>query len=161
MSERIKNLFRDLGIRYDVIDAVLSSEINDISDMHLRATELNNWLDKDELVEMLTAFNRVSTLAQKAVSSDVNEQLLTEDAEINLYKEFNNIKVKVKELLNDKKYSEALDSFASLRPSIDAMFDSVMVMDKDEAIKNNRLGLLKQIYDTMLSICDLSKIVYK
>ena len=160
-KERIKNLFRDLGIRYDVIDAVLSSEINDISDMHLRATELNNWLDKDELVEMLTAFNRVSTLAQKAVSSDVNEQLLTEDAEINLYKEFNNIKVKVKELLNDKKYSEALDSFASLRPSIDAMFDSVMVMDKDEAIKNNRLGLLKQIYDTMLSICDLSKIVYK
>ena len=101
-KERIKNLFRDLGIRYDVIDAVLSSEINDISDMHLRATELNNWLDKDELVEMLTAFNRVSTLAQKAVSSDVNEQLLTEDAEINLYKEFNNIKVKVKELLNDK-----------------------------------------------------------
>ena len=41
------------------------------------------------------------------------------------------------------------------------MFDSVMVMDKDEAIKNNRLGLLKQIYDTMLCICDLSKIVYK
>ena len=52
-KERIKNLFRDLGIRYDVIDAVLSSEINDISDMHLRATELNNWLDKDELVENL------------------------------------------------------------------------------------------------------------
>ena len=68
---------------------------------------------------------------------------------------------KVEELLKDKKYSEALDAFASLRPSIDAMFDSVMIMDKDEDIKNNRLGLLKQIYDTMLSICDLSKIVYK
>ena len=160
-KERIKNLFRDLGIRYDVIEAVLSSEINDISDMYLRANELNNWLNKDELVEMLTAFNRVSTLAQKAISNDVNEELLKEEAEINLYKEFNNTKVKVEELLKDKKYSEALDSFASLRPSIDSMFDSVMVMDKDEAIKNNRLGLLKQIYDTMLSICDLSKIVYK
>ena len=34
-------------------------------------------------------------------------------------------------------------------------------MDKDEAVKENRLGLLKQIYDTMLTICDLSKIVYK
>ncbi len=33
--------------------------------MHMRALELNNWLEKDELVEMLTAFNRVSTLAQK------------------------------------------------------------------------------------------------
>ena len=36
-----------------------------------------------------------------------------------------------------------------------------MIMDKDEAVKENRLGLLKQIYDTMLTICDLSKIVYK
>ncbi len=160
-KERIKNLFRDLGIRYDVIDAVLSSKLNDISDMHLRAVELNNWLDKDELVEMLTAFNRVSTLAQKSESDKVNKDLLKEEAEINLYKEFTNTKEKVNDLLNDKKYSEALDAFASLRPSIDAMFDSVMIMDKDEAIKNNRLGLLKQIYDTMLSICDLSKIVYK
>ena len=160
-KERIKNLFRDLGIRYDVIDAVLSSNINDISDMHLRATELNNWLDKDELVEMLTAFNRVSTLAQKSESSKVDKDLLKEEAEINLYNEFKNTKEKVNTLLKDKKYSEALDSFASLRQSIDNMFDSVMIMDKDESIKNNRLGLLKQIYDTMLSICDLSKIVYK
>ena len=95
------------------------------------------------------------------VEVKIDEELLKEEAEINLYKEFNNTKEKVKELLSDKKYSEALDCFASLRPSIDNMFDSVMVMDKDEAIKNNRLGLLKQIYDTMLSICDLSKIVYK
>ena len=160
-KERIKNLFRELGIRYDVIDAVLSSQVNDISDMNVRAIELNNWLQKDELVEMLTAFNRVSTLAQKAVCSDVCEDLLKEDAEVKLYNEFKNIKENVKELLNEKKYSESLDCFASLRPSIDAMFDSVMVMDKDESIKNNRLGLLKQIYDTMLSICDLSKIVYK
>ena len=160
-KERIKNLFRDLGIRYDVIDAVLSSKLNDISDMHLRAVELNNWLDKDELVEMLTAFNRVSTLAQKSESDKVNKDLLKEEAETNLYKAFTNTKEKVNELLNDKKYSEALDAFASLRPSIDAMFDSVMIMDKDEDIKNNSLGLLKQIYDTMLSICDLSKIVYK
>ena len=160
-KERIKNLFRELGIRYDVIDAVLSSYIDDISDMHARALELNNWLQKDELVEMLTAFNRVSTLAQKAVCSTVDQALLKEEAEIKLYNEFNNTQEKVKELLNEKKYSESLDCFASLRPSIDAMFDSVMVMDKDEAIKNNRLGLLKQIYDTMLSICDLSKIVYK
>ena len=113
-KERIKNLFRGLGIRYDVIDAVLSSKLNDISDMHLRAVELNNWLDKDELVEMLTAFNRVSTLAQKSESDKVNKDLLKEEAEINLYKEFTNTKEKVNELLNGKKYSEALDAFASL-----------------------------------------------
>ena len=160
-NERIKNLFRELGIRYDVIDAVLSANIDNVNDMYIRAEELNNWLQKDELVEMLTAFNRVSTLAQKANSSEVKEELLVEDAEKVLYNEFKNVKESVKSLLSEKKYSESLDAFASLRPSIDNMFNSVMVMDKDETIKNNRLGLLKQIYDTMLSICDLSKIVYK
>lgn len=160
-KERIKNLFRELGIRYDVIDAILNSDIQNISDMHARALELNRWLEKDELVEMLTAFNRVSTLAQKAESNEVKEELLKEDAEIKLYNEFKATKEKVEELLKEKNYSEALDAFASLRPVIDNLFDSVMVMDKDEAIKNNRLALLRQVYDTMLKICDLSKIVYK
>ena len=159
--ERVKNLFKDLGIRYDVIDAVLTNNLDDISDIHTRALELNRWLQKDELVEMLTAFNRVSTLAEKATSNIVKEELLKEDAEIKLYNSFKEIKANVESLLKDKKYNEALDAFATLRPLVDNLFDNVMIMDKDEAIKENRLGLLKQIYSTMLTICDLSKIVYK
>ena len=158
---RVKNLFKDLGIRYDVIDAVLNNNLNDISDIHTRALELNRWLQKDELVEMLTAFNRVSTLAQKATIDIVKEELLKEDAEIKLYNGFKEIKLNVESLLVDKKYNEALDAFATLRPLVDNLFDNVMVMDKDESVKENRLGLLKQIYSTMLTICDLSKIVYK
>ena len=159
--ERVKNLFKDLGIRYDVIDAVLNNNLDDISDIHTRALELNRWLQKDELVEMLTAFNRVATLAEKATTDIVKEDLLKEDAEIKLYNGFKEIKSNVESLLLDKKYNEALDAFATLRPLVDNLFDNVMVMDKDEAIKENRLGLLKQIYSTMLTICDLSKIVYK
>ena len=159
--ERVKNLFKDLGIRYDVIDAVLNNNLDDISDIHTRALELNRWLQKDELVEMLTAFNRVSTLAEKATTDIVKEDLLKEDAEIKLYNGFKEIKSNVESLLLDKKYNEALDAFATLRPLVDNLFDNVMVMDKDEAIKENRLALLKQIYSTMLTICDLSKIVYK
>ena len=159
--ERVKNLFKDLGISYDVIDAVLNNNLDDISDIHTRALELNRWLQKDELVEMLTAFNRVATLAEKATTDIVKEDLLKEDAEIKLYNGFKEIKSNVESLLLDKKYNEALDAFATLRPLVDNLFDNVMVMDKDEAIKENRLALLKQIYSTMLTICDLSKIVYK
>ena len=159
--ERVKNLFKDLGIRYDVIDAVLNNNLDDISDIHTRALELNRWLQKDELVEMLTAFNRVATLAEKATTDIVKEDLVKEDAEIKLYNGFKEIKSNVESLLLDKKYNEALDAFATLRPLVDNLFDNVMVMDKDEAIKENRLALLKQIYSTMLTICDLSKIVYK
>lgn len=160
-KDRIKNLFRDLGIRYDVIDAILSSNIDDIADMYARAKALNSWIDKGELVEMLTAFNRVATLAEKAETNEVNINLMREEAEFNLYQQFQEISSNVEHLLANKEYTKALDAFASLRPAIDNMFDSVMIMDKDEAIKNNRLAILKQIYDIMLNICDLSKIVYK
>ena len=159
--ERIKNLFKDLGIRYDVIDAVLSSNLNSISDIHTRAVELNKWLQKEELVEMLTAFNRVSTLAEKAETDIVDEALLKEDAEVKLNAGFKEIKAQVEGFLANKEYNKALDAFASIKPLVDNLFDNVMIMDKDEAVKANRLGLLKQIYDTMLTICDLSKIVYK
>ena len=133
--ERVKNLFKDLGIRYDVIDAVLNNNLDDISDIHTRALELNRWLQKDELVEMLTAFNRVSTLAEKVTTDIVKKDLLKEDAEIKLYNGFKEIKSNVESLLLDKKYNEALDAFATLRPLVDNLFDNVMVMDKDEAIK--------------------------
>ncbi|MFI3209761.1 MAG: glycine--tRNA ligase subunit beta [Peptostreptococcaceae bacterium] len=160
-NDRIKNLFKDLGIRYDVVDAVLSSNIEDISDMKNRADELNEWIKKDELVEMLTAFNRVATLAEKAVSTNVNENLLSETSEKELFENFKNVETKVSELVANKEYAKALDAFTTLRPSIDNFFENVMVMDKDEEVKNNRLNLLNSIYNNMLIICDLSKIVYK
>lgn len=160
-NDRIKNLFKDLGIRYDVVDAVLSSNIEDISDMKNRADELNEWIKKDELVEMLTAFNRVATLAEKAVSTNVNENLLSETSEKELFENFKNVETKVSELVANKEYAKALDAFATLKPSIDNFFENVMVMDKDEEVKNNRLNLLNSIYNNMLIICDLSKIVYK
>ena len=160
-SERIKNMFRDLGIRYDVVEAILNADINDISDMHQRALELNEWINKDELVEMLTAFNRVSTLAEKAEGTCVDKALLKEEPEKALYEEFFAVKEKVEKELEAKAYGNALDAFATLRPAVDNMFDNVMVMDKDEALKNNRLNMLKNISDTMLTICDLNKIEYK
>ncbi|MDR1774133.1 MAG: glycine--tRNA ligase subunit beta, partial [Clostridioides sp.] len=160
-KDRISVQFKDNGIRYDIVDAVVNSKGNSIYDLYLRALALNEWLKSDGMVEALTAFNRVSTLAQKSKSDIVDEYLLKEEEEKKLFESFKGTKVEIVELLQNKKYSEAIDVFASLKSDIDNLFDNVMIMDKDEAIKNNRLGLLKQIYDTMLGICDLSKVVYK
>ncbi len=160
-NQRIKNLFNEMGIRYDVIDAVLSGKIEDISDMYVRAKELNSWIEKDEIVEILTAFNRVSSLAEKASLKEVKEDYFEVEAEKILYKQFLEVKNNVTLMIGKEKYAKALDAFISLKKPIDTLFDSVMIMDENEHIKNNRLALLRQISDTMLSICDLSKIVYK
>ncbi|MDR0879282.1 MAG: glycine--tRNA ligase subunit beta [Clostridioides sp.] len=159
--DRIRVQFKEMGLRYDVVDAVISSDVNSIYDLYLRGVALNAWLDRDELIAMLTAFNRVSTLAEKAKSNLVDEYLLKEDAEIKLNNAFKDVKTKVANHLAHKEYAEALEIFAGLRPVVDEMFENVMVMDKDEVVKNNRLALIREIYETMLTICDLSKIVYK
>lgn len=157
---RVKNMFSDMGIRYDIIDAVIGTKTDDIYDMKIRANKLNEWLNKEGLNEILVLFNRVATLAEKATASEVMRDLLTED-EIGLYDSYNNIEEKVLSFINKKEYDKALDLLTTLKEPIDNFFEKVMVMVEDEKLKENRLGLLKKIYDTMLLVCDLSKVVNK
>lgn len=158
---RIKNMFIDMGIRYDIVDAVLGTGIDDVYDLRIRADKLNNWIKKDNFEQMLFAFNRISNLAEKAVSKDVKRDLFTDEEEIQLFEKFNSIEDNVKNFLRKKEYDKALEQLSVLREPIDDFFDHTMVMVEDEKIRNNRLGLIKRISDTMLTICDLSKIVYK
>ncbi len=157
---RIRNMFIEMGVRYDIVDAVLAADIDDIYEMKIRANKLNEWLKKEGLFEILAAFNRVANLAEKANSDEVQRDLLTED-EIDLYDSYNNIEEKINNSIIKKEYDKALDHLTVLREPIDNFFDKVMVMVDDEKLRNNRLGLLKKIYDTMLQICDLSKIANK
>ena len=160
-NERTKNMFKDMGIRYDVIDAVLAKEEKNILDLYTRAEAINKWIDRESLTDMLVAFNRVSTLAEKAQSSEVNTDLFEDDSEKNLYDEFVVVDKEIAKLMSEKEYTKSLDKFATLKNSIDKFFESVMVMDDREDVRNNRLALLENIYKSMLQICDLSKIVYK
>lgn len=158
---RIKNMLIEMGIRYDVVDSVLNIDNDDITDLLIRAQELNKWINKEELSDILSAFNRVENLSQKTENDSVKRELLEADEEIELYRVFNDIEEKVHSLIKDKEYDQALDQMISLREPIDMFFDNVMVMVDDEDVKNNRLGLIKKISNTMMMICDLSKIVSK
>lgn len=158
---RIRNMFIDMGIRYDIVDAVLASNIDDIYDMKIRANKINEWLKREGLNEVLTAFNRVANLAEKAVSDEVQRDLLTEEKELELFEAFYSVEEKINSLISKKEYDKALDNLVVLKDPIDNFFDKVMVMVEDEKIRNNRLGLLRKIYNMMIRICDLSKIANK
>ena len=56
-------------------------------------------------------------------------------------------------------YVKAIEEMQALTTPINNFFDNVMVMDKDEQIKNNRLALLKNIDNLVKTIADFSKIV--
>lgn len=156
---RIKNMFLESGIRHDIVESILQTETDDIYDMKIKADKLNEWLSstKDKS-EILTAFNRVSTLAKNASTNEVQRELLS-DHGINLLDSYNSIEEDTLNHINKKDYDKALDLLTSLKEPIDLFLDNTMVMVEDEELKNNRLALLKIIYDTMIKVCDLSVII--
>lgn len=160
-NERTKNMFKDMGIRYDVVEAVLASDEKNISDLYVRAEAMNKWIDRDSLTDMLVAFNRVSNLAEGAETDKIDKALLLEDVEKELYDNFKDVDSKISDLMDQKEYTKSLDAFASLKPAVDNFFDNVMVMSDNPKLRTNRLALLKNISDSMLKVCDLTKIVYK
>lgn len=160
-NERTKNMFKDMGIRYDVVEAVLASDEKNISDLYVRAEAMNKWIDRDSLTDMLVAFNRVSNLAEGAETDKIDQALLLEDVEKELYDNFKDVDSNISDLMDQKEYTKSLDAFASLKPAVDNFFDNVMVMSDNPKLRTNRLALLKNISDSMLKVCDLTKIVYK
>jgi len=102
---------------------------------------------------------RVSNLAKKSDSVDVDETLIKLEAEQKLYHAFNAVKVVAGELVAKKDFNGALDAAKKLSAPIDSFFDSVMVMDENLEIRKNRLALLKSIDNLLAEIADFSKLV--
>ena len=110
--------------------------------------------------EALAAANkRVSNILSKqgvTGTAEVDTALLTEAAEKALAAEIEAQKASLAPLFAEGKYQESLESLSSLRVSVDAFFEDVMVMADDEAVKNNRLALLSQLRALFLGVADIS-----
>ncbi|MGO1651802.1 glycine--tRNA ligase subunit beta [Senegalia sp. (in: firmicutes)] len=157
-NNRIKNMFIDKGIRYDIIDAVLSTGNDNITDIQIRVEQLDEWIKNEDIEAILIAFNRISNIAEKADTDEVSKELLKEENEKELYEKYIEIKEDVHENIGKNKYNIAIEKITDLRKPIDEFFENVMVMVDDEDLKRNRLALIKSISKMMLEVCDLSKI---
>ena len=157
--QRFKNVMIDKGFEYDVIDAVINADFNDIYDSYLKIEELSKWKHRDEFLNIIASFNRVSNLASKAKNSEINQELFTEKAELDLLKAFDNVNAGYERYVDSREYGKALELMITLKKPIDEFFDNIMVMVDDEDIKNNRLGLLKSMSNMMNRIADLGSIV--
>jgi glycyl-tRNA synthetase beta chain len=111
--------------------------------------------------ETIQSFNRAGNISRKdeTVAPGCDASLFVEAAEGVLNDEFKVASAKVESLLKDQDYAGAISELTKLAAPIDGFFDAVMVMDKDEAVKNNRLALLKSIDVFVNRVADFSKIV--
>ena len=159
MKLRLKNVLADAGIRYDVVDAVFVT-VDDIYGVFLRAQAVNEAV-KQDMEKNIQAFVRTGNIARKAedVQAAVEADLLAEQVEKDLCKAYEAASAKAEKEIAAQDYAGAIATLSQLAAPIDAFFDGVMVMDKDEKIKNNRLGLLKLVDNLVCQVADFSKIV--
>lgn len=156
---RLKNLFTDMGIRYDVVDAIINIEDSNPFDLLIRAKDLDAWVKNNSVTEALQTFSRISNISKEAIAGKVDEALFAHDSEAKLNTAYNSIKAEVEAMLVRREYVKALELLISIKDSVDAFFDSVMIMDENMDIRANRLAMLSNIRTTMESVADLSKIV--
>ncbi|HEY6270924.1 MAG TPA: glycine--tRNA ligase subunit beta [Terriglobales bacterium] len=164
--ERLEFYLRDvLGLAYDVVNATLSADANDVVDAVARAQAVAKVRSSPDFESISTSFKRMKNIlrqaaeASKRVAEPYSPGALLEESERELAAAIPIVAAKVNQLRASKNYQPALIEISKLRPSIDAFFDKVMVMVEDEKLRANRLGLLATVVGELSSIADFSEIV--
>ena len=152
---RLKNIFLDREVPHHVIDLLLSNNELSVADAEgLVNALLANRIDEN--VELVQAYTRMYNLVKDVEYTGVNSDLLKEDAEKALFEAASKASETSLAAWEANDYTAVVAVPATLVPAINKFFEDVMVMDKDEAIKANRLQLVRLAYSVMAVIGDIS-----
>lgn len=152
---RLKNIFLDREVPYHVIDLLLSNNELSVADAEgLVNALLANRIDEN--VELVQAYTRMYNLVKDVEYTGVNNDLLKEDAEKALFEAASKASEISSAAWEAGDYDAVVAVPVTLVPAINKFFEDVMVMDKDEAIKANRLQLVRLAYSVMAIIGDIS-----
>ena len=159
--DRLSNFFKDQGYAALDIEAVLAIESGLINEIPKRLNAIKEFLLLPESEDLASANKRVGNILKKAdvkSSLKVNQSLLKDEAEINLYNTLDFVDAESRKEYVGKNYSGSLKLLCKLKNPIDQFFKDVMVNDEDESLKMNRLALLEKLYSAMNLVADLSKL---
>jgi glycyl-tRNA synthetase beta chain len=165
-AERLEFYLREArGQAYDVVKAVLAAGANDVRDAVARAEAVTQVRGGEDFAAVSAAFKRMKNILAQAAekgdlpSGDEDKAGSPEKAEAELSVRAAEIGKKVSGLTEKRDYVAALEAMATLRPTIDAFFDKVMVMDPEREVRHRRLLMLQRILQTFSGIADFSEIV--
>lgn len=154
---RLKNIFQDKGVDYHIIDCVLGADTLNAAEAMKKAQAL---IDADIMgkTELLQAFTRVGNMVKDAADTDVDIALFETEEEKALYAACQAIGANVPQQYAVYDYTAVAASLAEGIPAINNFLDNVLVMHKDEAVKNNRMHLLTLTYSLISPLGDIKKL---
>jgi glycyl-tRNA synthetase beta chain len=161
--ERFAGYLKEQGFSTLQVEAVLSQRPArlDLVPQQLEAVKAFETLPEAE--SLAAANKRVANILRQAEAkgesfNKTERKSLKEPAELALFTALESTKDNAIPMLERGDYTGYLRSFAVLKQPVDAFFDSVMVMAKEDALRRNRLALLRDLRDAMNRVADISKL---
>ena len=155
-EQRLIILLAD-SYKHDVLEACVSEKdvLSDLKDFTKRLNIVSDIIKKDNYAQFHEGVNRIIRIIKNEKEFDsVNTALFNNESEKNLW----NVASTINE--NELSYEELETKLTNIVPYISEFFENVLVMDKDEAIKQNRINMLNAIKQKFATIADFSKIVF-
>jgi len=159
LRTRLKGMLEGAALPADCVEAALTAGYQDVPDASARANAVAQLRDRPDFEPLATAFKRVANILKgKSVDADPNPDAFSESEERALWQAFCEVKGRADERIGAGDYNGSLQILAELKEPVDQFFDKVLVMDKDDAVRNNRIALLGQINSTFTRIADFRQL---
>ncbi|WP_214872556.1 glycine--tRNA ligase subunit beta [Exiguobacterium sp. s140] len=154
---RLKYRLQEQQVRYDVIDAVLTTSLTVVR-LDARADAIQEFVSTDAkaLIEQLS---RVVNISKKGEAGDVDPSLFENDHEIALHDAIEQTAPATAEAVEMGDYKKALDLLQQLESPIMMYFEHTMVMSDDEAVRKNRLHEMNRLATTIKRVADFNALV--
>ncbi|OFW55561.1 MAG: glycine--tRNA ligase subunit beta [Actinobacteria bacterium RBG_19FT_COMBO_54_7] len=147
------------GFSYDLVAAVLPLALRDPADARGRLEAMQHARNEGLLQKAYTGFERCWNLSRKAGNHKIDESLLVEEAEKELYSRLVWSQEPLREYLDNDEYQAALEVLLALAPHIDRFFEEIFVMGDELQLRDNRLALLANVAGLFLEFADFSQVV--
>ena len=140
---------------------MLKLGLDDVTDIMARVLAVTEFMKLDASQALASANKRVSNLMEKsedALDTGVDPNLFEKDVEKQLSTTIDRVTRDIEPLLANKDYGGALLAMAELREPVDQVFDQVMIMAENKAVRANRLALLAKLRSMFLQVADISEL---
>jgi len=145
----------------ELFDAVLATRPRSLLDFDARLHALARFVAQPAGASLAAANKRIANILKKSpgsTSPTVDPARLREEPERALQRALEALRAQVLAATVERRYADALELLATLKPTVDEFFDRVLVNDPDDALRANRLALLLQLRALFSGIADLSRL---
>ncbi len=154
VNGRLVGILRERGHAVSVVNAVLAEQAYNPYAAAQTAVMLSEAVKAEDWPTLLDAYARcVRITRDKTEQFELNPDAFALDAERQLFSAY---KTAVSQ--NNGSLDGLIVALRGMVPAITHFFDGVLVMDKETAVRHNRLALLQQIATLPKGIADLSQL---